>query len=305
MPNTLVHLCVQKPASRILIRDADFKWIALGCIIPDIPWVLQRIILIALPGVNLIDLRIYVVIQASLFFCLFFCLALSLLSTSPGRIFLLLSLNSFLHLLLDALQTKWANGVHFFAPISWQVTNFSFFWPESRVTLILTLLGLGVMIIYGAKDWKKRVWITTKQKNWMAAALLIVAYFLFPFLMFHGPEKENNHYVATLRNTEERPGKYIEFDRVRFRSRDKTIYVFSGEKLYLHGNIPQKDALLSLQGNFSGKKNIQVATFHVHSPLRDIASMIGLTGVMFIWLLAIGRKNITLDAPSRIIQGKD
>ena len=290
MPNTLVHLCVQTPASRILIRDTDFKWIALGCIVPDIPWILQRIILIALPDVNLIDLRMYVVIQASLFFCLFFSLALSLLSTSPGKIFILLSINSFLHLLLDALQTKWANGVHFFAPISWQVTNFSFFWPESRVTLVLTILGLGVLIICGAKDWKKRVQITTKQKHRTIAALLIFAYFLVPFLMFQGPEKENNHYVTTLRNMEKRPGKYIEFDRGWFQSRDRTLHVFSGERLQLHGNIPQKDVQLSIQGNFIDKKNIRVTAYHVHSGFRDIASMVGLTGVMFLWLIAIVRK---------------
>lgn len=290
MPNTLVHLCVQAPASRILMRGTDFKWIALGCIIPDIPWILQRIIPNALPGVNLIDLRIYVVIQASLFFCLFFSLAMSLLSTSPGKMFLLLSLNSFLHLLLDALQTKWANGIHFFAPVSWQVTNFSFFWPESRVTQVLTLLGLGVLIIYGTKDWKKTVWITAKQRNRAIAALLITAYFIFPFLMLHGPEKENNHYVATLRNMEERPGKYIEFDRGRFQSRDRTLRVFSGEMLQLHGNIPQKDGQLSIQGNFTDKKNIRVTAYHVHSGFRDIASMVGLTGVMFLWLIAIIRK---------------
>ena len=44
MPNTLAHLCVQGIATRSLIKDADLKWIYTGCVIPDVPWILQRVI---------------------------------------------------------------------------------------------------------------------------------------------------------------------------------------------------------------------------------------------------------------------
>ena len=36
----------------------------------------------------------------------------------------ILALNSVFHLILDSLQTKWGNGVHLFAPVSWEVAEF-------------------------------------------------------------------------------------------------------------------------------------------------------------------------------------
>jgi len=293
MPNTLVHLCIQTPASRLLFRSADFKWIGLGCIIPDIPWILQRIIAFALPGIDLIDLRIYAVIQASLFFCLLFSLALSLLTVYPGRIFLLLSFNALAHLLLDALQTKWANDVHLFAPFSWRATGFSSVWPEHLLIYGLSAIGFGVLIVAGRRDWKKNVRLTTNRIQWGTAVLLITGYFLLPFPMFPGPERENTHYIATLRNTEKREGRGIEIDRGRFRSSDNTIQVFSGERLRLHGKIPERDALLSIRGSFIDNKNIRVAAFHRHSRSRDLASLVALFGVLCIWLLAILKKKVT------------
>ncbi len=39
MPNTLAHLAVQGLATRALLPRSDLKWIALGCVLPDLPFV--------------------------------------------------------------------------------------------------------------------------------------------------------------------------------------------------------------------------------------------------------------------------
>jgi hypothetical protein len=184
------------------------------------------------------------------------------------------------------------------APFSWQMTSFSFLWPENIVSIILSSLGLGVLILYGLRDWNKPVQFSRMQKNRIAAFLLIITYFVLPFLMFHGPERENNHYVATLRNVAERPGKYIELDRSRFRSKDKTVRIFSGERLHLQGIVPQLDGILSIKGNFMDSNTVQVTSFHMHSIFRDIGSMAALTIVMLIWLLALAGKHITIQDTS-------
>lgn len=299
MPNTLVHLCMQTPVSRVLIRDADFKWIAIGCIIPDIPWIMQRIITLAVPGVDLLDLRIYAVIQASLFFCLLFSLALSLLTARPGMVFLLLSLNAFVHLLLDAVQKKWANGVHFLAPFSWKTTSLSLVWPENPVIYGLSALGLVILIVWGVKDGQKKVWMTTRRRQWTAAALLLLLYLVTPFFLFAGPEKENNHYVATLRDTGSREGKYIEFDRRSFRRSDMTIHSYSGERLRLQGNVPDHDALLSIRGSFMDQFTIEVEEYHRHRQFRDLASMLALSGILITWLLALRGKTVAFAGKQR------
>ena len=40
MPNSLVHFAVQGVVTRSVLRDADIKWVFLGCIIPDVPWII-------------------------------------------------------------------------------------------------------------------------------------------------------------------------------------------------------------------------------------------------------------------------
>ena len=70
MPNTLAHLGIQGVATRAFIRTADVKWIFLGAVIPDIPWILQRLVRGTLPGVDLYELRLYATVQASLAVCL-------------------------------------------------------------------------------------------------------------------------------------------------------------------------------------------------------------------------------------------
>ena len=92
MPNTLGHLCVQGLATRAVIRGADFKWILLGCVLPDLPWILQRVIRVLAPEIGSpYDLRLYSIVQGSLVISLLLCGALALASAAPARVMAILS----------------------------------------------------------------------------------------------------------------------------------------------------------------------------------------------------------------------
>ena len=134
MPNTLGHLGVQGVVTRALIRDADLKWICAGVVVPDVPWILQRALRWVLPVELAVDLRLYVIVQASLAWTLVLAGALALATAAPGRVFRVLSLGAVVHLVLDAAQIHWGNGVHFLAPASWRLTRFGLFWPESATS---------------------------------------------------------------------------------------------------------------------------------------------------------------------------
>lgn len=295
MPNTLVHFSIQTPISKTLFRDADFKWIAVGCIIPDIPWIIQRLALAADAGTDPYLILTYVSIQASLFFCLILSAALSLLTGNSGRILLLLSMNSFFHLVLDSMQKKWANGVHFLAPFSWRLTNFSLIWPEDFITQVLTFLGLGILILYGIRDWKKPVVFSMSLKKIIPSLFLLILYLGLPSVFLDGPKKANNHYASTLLSVDERPGKYIELDRSRFRLQDKTIRIFTGERLRASGKIPEEDGMVSFRGHFIDNFTVEITEYHIHSQLRDMSSKLALAGVLVIWLAALIRKRMTLE----------
>ena len=95
MPNTLAHLGVQSFTTRNIIRNADIKWIYLGCIIPDMPWIIQRLVRYANPDIDMYDLRLYAIVQASLLFCILLSLAFATISKYFWKTFIILSINYF------------------------------------------------------------------------------------------------------------------------------------------------------------------------------------------------------------------
>ncbi len=121
MPNTLAHFGVQSVLSHAALHDAEPKWVILGCLIPDLPWIFQRVVAELFPRVPAYELRLYVIVQASLGISLLLCATVALLTSAPFKVFRILAVNTLVHLLLDACQIKWANGVHLFAPFSWEL----------------------------------------------------------------------------------------------------------------------------------------------------------------------------------------
>ena len=197
MPNTLVHLGVQSVSTKALFKEADFKWIAIGCIIPDVPWIIKRIIILSGLGIDFYDLTQYTIVQASLLFSLILCGTIALVCASPYRIFLILAFNAFIHLMLDAMQIKWANGVHFLAPFSWEMTNFNLLWPESGITYAFTAAGLAALVYFGVKDRNTNIVLTRKRFNYVTVVVLLTVYFVLPFWLRYGPDRADNHYTFT------------------------------------------------------------------------------------------------------------
>lgn len=290
----LVHLGVQTLGSRLLLRGSDFKWIAVGCIIPDVPWIVQRVLLAFNSGVDPFSLRHYTTVQASLLGCLVLSGVFAMMAANSRKLFLLLAFNSLLHLLLDAMEIKWAGGVHFLAPVSWQPIGFNFFWPEHVAISILTVFGALTLSYAGSREWSVPVVLAGDRMKSGLALLLLTVYFVLPLSLASGPAEADNHFARTLQDVEGRPGRYLELDRSPYRNSDNTVAIFSGERLKVRGmNLPG-EAVVSVRGNFIDQHTIHVSAFHVHSPMRDISSIAALAGVMTVWLVALVKKRITV-----------
>lgn len=291
MPNTLAHLGVQGLATRTLLRDADLKWVYVGCVIPDIPWIVQRATKVLPVAVDLYDLRLYSVVQATLGFCLLLSFALAMLSARFWRSFTILALNSFLHLFLDALQVKWANGVHFLAPFSWRLTCFELFWPESVPTYFLTAFGL----IYLVVNWRPsiRFPFDVKIRPFTRIYMLIVLiaiYFILPFFLLNGPKEANNHFVKTLSSRNDRSGSYVELDRVIYvpKPSGDVLGTFAKEEIRVEGIKLDHSASVSVRGTFVGTDLIRVSEKHVHARwFRSGASYMGLGLVGLLWSILL------------------
>jgi hypothetical protein len=284
---------VGRVAGRALFGDVDDKWIYIGCIIPDIPWIIQRIASAFYPGINLLDLRLYAIVQASLCFCLLFSVALSLLCQRSLRIFLLLGFNCLLHLLLDATQIKWANGIHLLAPFSWQIINYGFFWPESILTYLLTGFGLAMVIWHWPHALRFPVVVfPLGSPRLIISAGLLMLYLVLPVLLFGGPEQADNHYIATLRQRSDRAGRSIAFDRCQYDPDTQTIRTFSNEIIKVTGFSWPHPATISIKGQFVTEDRIQVQAFHIHHFFRDASSLLGLALIAILWFTAAWKKRI-------------
>ena len=292
MPNTLAHYGIQGLLTRSVVPNADPKIIFLGCMLPDVPWILQRVLLGLVPDLDPYSVRLYVIVQASFFLTVFLCLALALLFKAPTRVFGILAMGSILHLLLDAMQTKWGNGVHLFAPFLWELLNFGLFWPEDLPTYVLTGLGLGYVIW----SWRDAV---SRDPNFSRLTLgrvglclgLLLLYLALPFFFFDGPYLEDNHYVRTLQSKDMRPGRPIEFDRTFYEKHERGDFVHAyGEQLKVREPLLDHPATVSIQGRFLTSDTIELLNLHEHrSWFRDGCSYVGLLLLSLMWGIALSR----------------
>ncbi len=287
MPNTIAHFAVNGLITRGLITKADLKWIYLACVIPDLPWILQRIIKLLPISIDLYDLRAYCVVQSSLFLCLMLCLALSFLARTKRKVFIILSIGAVLHLLLDAVQIKWANGVHLFLPVNWELLRFDLFWPESVGTYLLTIAGLVYFIFYFKEsiDISEKIKIPSTQ-NILLCLFLITAWLLLPLSMLNQVYQHNNHFISTLKDIEDRTGELIEIDRNKIKVTDSStqIYTFFAEWITLQNITSRDNQNVSIKGKFINNKTIHVDEYHEHSKFRDFASIFGLFLVIITWV---------------------
>jgi hypothetical protein len=294
MPNTLAHLGVQGLITHTTIKDAEPKWIAFGCLIPDMPWILQRAIATLLPQVDGYELRLYAIAQASLCISLLLCGAAAFISAAPSKVGRILALNVLLHLLLDACQIKWANGVHLIAPLSWQLLSFGWFWPETIPTIVLTLSGLIYMIwaiprqpARSTAPYARPVW------QWGTAIGLAAAYVLAPMGLRHSPYVHDNHYVQTLRNHPQRTGRQVEMDRRPYTPRDRgaTVATLVDEQIRVSSQPLPHAATVSLRGTFIDPDTIRIDALYVHWPwFRDGASYLGIILMSVLWLKSVDPK---------------
>lgn len=292
MPNTLCHFAVQLPTSRLIFKDPAIIWIMTGCIIPDIPWMIQRLVL-PLHLFNAYDIRIYFTLQASLVFCLLLSLALSLLTARPLQIFLLLALNCLFHLLLDTMEIKWGNGVHLLAPWTWQMLQYNLLWSEGTIISLGSIAGFLYLILAWRKTMTQDAGLIPL--SWHRSAGILLCVFLYltaPFSFMTDIEKANNRYIHTLKDIPSRPGKHVEFDRVPYSKETQSVKMFTGETISLRGNIPERSGLISLQGTFVSERAISAGAYHVHSNFRAVSSYLGIFLFSALWFQFLLKKRI-------------
>lgn len=299
MPNLLLHYGVQGPLSRGLTARADLKWVLLGCLIPDAPWIFQRAVGTLPLAVDPIGLRLYAYVQATLFFALLLAACLALLARRPGLVFGILALNAALHLVLDGLQEKWGVGVFPLAPLSWRPWSADTFAMEGVVTFGVT--GLGLVFVVWVWLRERRAPSLPRPADWehlgrsvrpVAAAALLGAYLALPFTFTGDVYRTDVNSIRTLAERDARLGRAVSFDREEYRVRPEGHFIvaFTGEPLEVVGSRLESVAVgqevtVSAHGTFVDPTTVEIHDLQVHSSwFRDTASYVGLLILAAFWL---------------------
>lgn len=293
MPNTLVHLGIQGFAYRLYDRKLDLRLVYLSCIIPDIPWILQRAIHAVWPDLDRIDLMLRSGAQSSLFFCVVFAGAFAVIARRPTSAFLILSSGSLFHLLLDITQIKWGRGSIFWAPLDWHIAAWELAWPENPLFYVLSVFG----VVFVVATWRSidHAPIFRRGPIWRygIAAILLGFYFLGPLHYARNLYEIDAYSAKVYSNPEARSGKVVVMDRASLlRGEDGRTMVrdYTGELLILEGADYLPDHLISVKGRFTLPDTVVALDFH-HHPANDriIASILGLALVCALWLQSFYR----------------
>ncbi|MBK8945743.1 MAG: hypothetical protein IPM32_10820 [Ignavibacteriae bacterium] len=295
MPNTLVHIGINGFLIKSVSKKSNLFWIYLGCIISDIPWISKKFFELFIPEINGYDLQAYSIIQATLIFSIILSLSLSFLSKNILQTFIILSAGSILHLAADSLETKWANGVHFFAPLNWDLINFGIIWPNNIIIHVLGFFGLA-FFVWSWKNIENSYPVfsfPTKRIYYFIAILFL--YIFLPLTFINQVYQADNHFIQTLKNHENRIGKYVEMDRKKIEliPEYQTYRIKSFNKDWINlTNIGKiNSSTISVKGKFIKSNLIEVFDYQENLGIvRDGASYIGLF-LIFIFSVKILLKN--------------
>jgi hypothetical protein len=286
VPSTLVHFAAQGGLSRALFRLVDPRVVFLGCLLPDLPWILRRGIVGLGLQLDPFDLRLYTMGLASLAITLLLAGAVAALTDAPRRVLLVLGVNALLHLLLDATEVKFGNGVHLLAPFSWRMTSFDLVPGASPVYLALAIAGALVAAWVVARPQGMTTRVALRPARLAAAAALAAAYLLAPLPFLGAIEASDSYSVRTLRERDARAGRRVSLDRTGFVATPAGGYVqlWTGERVRATGNLPSHDASVSLHGTFLEPDVLRADELVVHSGQRDWQSYAGLVllGLVFL-----------------------
>jgi hypothetical protein len=196
-----------------------------------------------------------------------------------------LGTNALLHLLLDATELKFGNGVHLAAPFSWRMTSFELLPGESPVYLVLAAAGALLVAWELARPRNAIVGFVPTLARLAASAALLAAYFAFP-LPFLGPiEASDSYSVKTLREVEARPGRTVSLDRTAFHATPQggVVELWTGESVRATGALPARDSTVSLEGTFLAPDLLRLDRLFEHRQNRDWPSYVALLLLAVVW----------------------
>ena len=302
MPSTLAHIALQAPLTVTVLGRRALPWALLGCVIPDLGWVFQRAIKWTWRGDQEVfyDLRHYAAGQASLAACVLLCLGVAALADRAGVTFAAVVAGCVTHLLFDATQLRWGNGVHLLLPFDGRAWAPGVMGPDHQLYQIVSVAGLAALF------WCRRPRATGTELRLTPgrtgiAAVCLAAFLVAPVATVGVLDRADSHSVRTLRSSD-RTGMRVELYRAHYfpaaepggadppSARPYVLSMASEPLRIVSGLDLEAPARVSLKATFSSHRELVVDDHHVHQgSRRSVFSIVGLLLIGWLlgsWLLA-------------------
>jgi len=157
MPDGLTHLITGYIGCQHWLRGGRLTLFLLGCLLPDILLRGGRLLFVAHPQKDLLEL--YLTPLHTPIACLFVCLAIAQFFSSKinKEAFILLYVGCFVHFIMDLLQctiggcgftVERLDGYHWLYPFSWLDFQFGLFWAEDAPYALLILIPITGWMYY-------------------------------------------------------------------------------------------------------------------------------------------------------------
>jgi len=265
-----------------------FTIVLAGCLIPDMPWILQRLAVAS--GLISPSARssAYFIAQASFLFCVVGSLAIGAIHRLWLPAAAIASFGCAIHLLLDSLQDKWGNGVNFFAPFDWSLQSFGVLGVETALVATASLVGvIPFLATRRIKDDAGALDFTGTRLGVFIAAIAV--YLVAPTLLVSDVIEANVRNLRTLSSPDGRAGKALELDReeVSITADASYISTHAGETLTVaSAPYPLTEGQYSVRGRFISDDAVSLEQIRRESEYRDVASVVGLV-MMGGWIAGV------------------
>jgi len=303
MPNTLTHIGLQTIICRKFVKPDELRWVVLGAFLPDLPWIIRKV----LGGIGEIFdpyiLRLYAITQSSLIFCVILSLSVTLVSNKPYRYFFITSVSCLIHLLLDSIELKYSAGVFLFVPYSWVSIELGVLSTSGVISISFTIVGfiVALFLLFSVVTQSNRIFtincvispFTFNSPRILITFVLLLFYLSMPLLLVEKAKSANVGSIATLINVKERAGKTVWLDRERLivgddAKKDVAVRTFAREDIRVQNlEVFKEDNNRRISGvaEFISEDLLEFREVQIYRGYwRDLASYLGLLIFILFWV---------------------
>lgn len=285
MPNTLAHLAIQIPAGRALGQQTLIL-VCMGLMIPDLPWILQRVLLYVDGSFSALHIRSYCLALSTPALCLLLSWGISLLFRNPVRTLTVLFSQCLLHFFLDGLEQKGGIGILWFAPLNWASFSFEILSMDGVFVRGLSILGivLGLILIFRRSNQNKDLFRLNRVRMIGSSALLMI-YLLVPLALMDTIIEKDVHHFRSWAMPSTREDNSISFDRAVLVPGCPTYIKndLTPEPVVLKGFKSEEPGLIIGRGMFASENELILKDYTIiDRNERSVATFVGIVMVMAI-----------------------